>query len=349
MPPEPTRFHRATESRSRALAWLALLLLPASIAVIDSPRASETITPAIEIFDARLHDFIPPQPRLEVLAADLQWAEGPVWVKALDSLLFSDVAADRIYRWNERDGLVVHLEPSGHDDGEPATPWRGANGLALDAGGNLVLAQQGNRTLARLATSIDKPMPRFRILADSHDGKKLNSPNDLVVHSSGSVFFTDPPYGLDGFENSPAIELGYFGVFRLDPQGHLEPVIRDLAKPNGIALSPDEARLYVGDSSEGQARIHALALDPAGKVLGRSLFFDGRDLHADGPGTIDGMSMHASGYLFTSVPNGIAVLSPEGRMLGKLALGHVTNLAFDDRYRYLYLTTPAQLLRLRLN
>ena len=126
-------------------------------------------------------------------------------------------------------------------------------------------------------------------------------------------------------------------------------MIRDLAKPNGIALSPDQSRLYVGDSSEGHARIHVLELDPAGNMQGRSLFFDALELQADGPGTIDGMSMHASGYLFTSIPNGIAVLSPGGRMLGKLALGHVTNLAFDADYRHLYVTTPTQLLRLRLN
>lgn len=349
MPPAPTRFRQVTEARRGATISLALALLLAWVSPAGAAPPVTTIAPGVQVYDARLHDFIARQPELELLADGLQWAEGPVWVPTLDSLLFSDVAADRIYRWNERDGLAVYLEPSGHGDGQPATPWRGANGLALDSSNRLYLAQQGNRVLARLAVTLDRPEPRFDILADRLEGKKLNSPNDLVIHRSGSVFFTDPPYGLAGFENSPDIELGYFGVFRLDPDGRLEAVVTDLDKPNGIALSPDERLLYVGNSGEGFAGIIALELDQQGRVRSRQPFFEARDQHGDGPGAIDGMAMHRGGFLFTSMANGIGILAADGTLLGKLALGQVTNLAFDDRYEFLYVTTPARLLRMKLN
>ena len=298
------------------------------------------------VYDDRFHRFIDADSRVEVLADGLGWAEGPVWVTTLDALLFSDVAADTVYRWDASGGLRVFVHPSGHAPDSGPTAWRGANGLAIDENGALLLAQQGNRRLSRLSTPVTDPAPYYEVLASRYRGKAINSPNDLTVHRSGDVYFTDPPYGLDGFENSPAIELDFFGVFRLGENNELYLINRDLEKPNGIALSTDQSTLYVSNSETGKAQIIAIELDSQGMPAGSRVFFDATRLIADGPGSTDGMTMHPSDHLFVSIPNGLGVLSPQGELLGKVTLGQVTNMAFDATHTHLYITSPNRLLRL---
>ncbi len=312
-------------------------------------NASRLVDLEITVYDDRFLRFIDRDARLEILAEGLGWAEGPVWAESLGALLFSDVASDRIYRWDEAAGLSLFLFPSGHAPDDGATAWRGANGLAIDANGALLLAQQGSRRLARMSAPLHRPAPVYEILASEYDGRSLNSPNDLVVHRSGDVYFTDPPYGLAGFEDSPDLELDFFGVFRWSKQQELSLINKALEKPNGITLSNDHETLYVSNSETGKAQIFAIDLDGDGRALGTRLFFDGTQLVADGPGSTDGMALHRSDYLFVSIPNGFAILSPTGELLGKAALGQVTNLAFDQSFSYLYLTTPGRLLRLQVN
>ena len=301
------------------------------------------------VYSDRFYRFIDADTTIEILADELEWAEGPVWVESLNALLFSDVAANKIYRWDESRGLRVFLHPSGHAPDNAPVSWRGSNGLAIDENGALLLAQQSSRTLSRLVTSLMDPAPDYEILASQYRGKSLNSPNDLVVHQSGDIYFTDPPYGLTGFEKSSAIELDFFGVFRLGKRGELLAVSKDLRKPNGIALSTDQRTLYVTDSEIGVAQIIAIELDNEGNPENSRLFFDGSNLISDGPGSTDGMAVHATDFLFVSVPNGVAVLSPKGELLGKIQLGQITNMAFDTRYSHLYITAPDRLLRLKIN
>ncbi len=312
-------------------------------------NSSQLLDLEIEVIDNRFLRFVDEDARLEILAEGLGWAEGPVWADSLDALLFSDVAEDRIYRWDEAAGLSLYVFPSGHAPDDGATAWRGANGLAIDTDGALLLAQQGSRRLARMSAPLNNPAPVYEVLASEYEGRSINSPNDLVVHRSGDVYFTDPPYGLAGFENSPDLELDFFGVFKWSANNQLSLINRDLEKPNGIALSNDHATLYVSNSEAGKAQIFAIDLDRDGRALATRPFFDSAEMVADGPGSTDGMTLHRSGYLFVSVPNGFAILSPTGELLGKAALGQVTNLAFDSAYSYLYLTTPARLLRLKVN
>ena len=155
------------------------------------------------VYDDRFYKFIDMDSQVEILAGELEWAEGPVWVESLNALLFSDVAANKIYRWDESKGLSVFVHPSGHAPDNAATSWRGSNGLAIDKNGALLLAQQSNRTLSRMSSPLSNPAPDYEVLASKYDGKLINSPNDLVVHHSGDVYFTDPPYGLSGFEKKP--------------------------------------------------------------------------------------------------------------------------------------------------
>ena len=300
------------------------------------------------VYDAGFYGLIEKGTKVEVLASELGWAEGPVWSTGLNALLFSDVAANRVYRWDESGGLNVFLSPSGHVPDDGPTSWRGSNGLAIDLEGRLLLAQQGNRKLARMAAPLRDPAPDYEVLASGYNSKSLNSPNDLVVHQSGDVYFTDPPYGLDGFEESPAIELDFFGVFRLTSNQQLTPVTRVLEKPNGIALSPDQSTLYVSNSEAGNEQIVAIRLDQEGNPAAPRVFFDARGLVTDGPGSTDGLTVHPTGHLFVSIPNGIGVLSPMGELLGKISLGQVTNVALDTMSSHLYITTPHRLLRLNI-
>lgn len=327
------------------LGWL--FLSPGVIAK-DEPFFDAQMT----VFDERFYRFIDADSKIERLAAqpgqEFGWAEGPVWVESLKSLLFSDLADDTIYRWSETSGISVYLHPSGHPLDDAGHAWRGANGLAVDTQGNLLLAQQSNRTLSRMQAGLGNPQPRYKVLVERYRGKKINSPNDLVLHTSGDIYFTDPPYGLSGFEQSPDIELDFFGVFRLTPQGQLMAIDKTLAKPNGIALSTDQKTLYVSNSATGGPHIVAIGLDAEGNPNNSRLFFDAGSLVSDGPGSTDGMTMHPSDFLFVSIPNGIGILSPEGALLGKIALGQITNLAFDDSFDYLYLTAPQRLLRLKI-
>ncbi len=314
-----------------------------------NPSPTQFFSATMVVYDERFYDFIDHTSQFEVLASDLGWAEGPVWVDTLDSLLFSDVAADKVYRWDESDGLRAYLFPSGHTpDGSP-NAWRGSNGLAIDQNNRLILAQQSNRKVSRMLAPLKNPASEYVVLAHKFQGKSLNSPNDLVVHRSGDIFFTDPPYGLAGFENSPDIEMDFFGVFQLSQQGELIPVLQDLKRPNGIALSMDHKRLYVSNSETDNPRIIVITLDDQLNMGNSHVFYDASKLVPDGPGSTDGMTVHASDFVFASIPNGVGILSPEGVLLGKIALGQVTNVAFNSSFTNLYITTPNRLLRLKLN
>ncbi len=309
-------------------------------------QAADTVDVDVVVYDDRFHNFIEVDSKVEVLANDLGWAEGPVWSQSLNALLFSDVAADTIYRWDSTNGMSVFLSPSGHSPDDGPQAWRGSNGLAIDVEGRLLLAQQGNRTLARMRAPLNDAAPDYESLVTQFDGNSINSPNDIVVHQSGDIYFTDPPYGLSGFENSPAIELDFFGVFRLSESGELSVVTGDLEKPNGIAFSPDQSTLYVSNSEEGNEHIIAIEIDKDGGNGGSRVFFDASELGQDGAGSTDGMTVHPSGYLFVSIPNGLAILSPSGELMGKLSFGQVTNMALDASSSHLYITTPNQLLRI---
>ena len=334
----------------RKIVAVLVCCLLLSIAVIAGEE--RFIDAKQTVFDERFYQFIDVDSRVEVLGPDagpdFGWAEGPVWVESLKSLLFSDLAHDTIYRWNEATGVTVYLHPSGHAVDDSGHAWRGANGLAVDGQGHLIMAQQSNRTLARMRPVTQNPAPDFEILAERYRGQKINSPNDLLVNSAGHIYFTDPPYGLAGFANSPDMELDFFGVFRLTQQGQLVLVSKALEKPNGLALSADQRTLFVSNSSADMPRIVAIDLDAEGISIGIRLFFDARDLVADGSGSTDGMAMYPGDFLFVSIPNGLGILSPQGQLLGKIALGQVTNLAFDTSFNYLYVTTPGRLLRLKV-
>ena len=331
-------------------AWPAVTLLVVSGAIAAAPHDVKIQSLGrIERIDRALDALISHDTQIEVLADGFDWSEGPVWIPQGGYLLFSDVPTNTIYRWKEGFGLSVYLKPSGYTGDVHRGGEMGSNGLALDSQGRLLLCQHGDHRLARMDAPLDKPRPKFVTLADKHQGKRFNSPNDLAVHSSGAVFFTDPPYGLEKQTEDPARELDYQGVYRVDAEGQLKLVIRDLPRPNGIALSPDEKTLYVAQS-HAPAKIY-MSYD-VGKHLDLSngrVFFDARKLGETRRGSPDGLKIDQNGNLFATGPGGVLVISPEGKHLGTIITGErISNCAFGDDGHTLYMTSDRYLCRLRL-
>ena len=307
--------------------------------------AASAAGPAAAQTDA-FRQLVPPGAEVERLAEGFTWSEGPVWRPAEGDLLFSDVPENTVYRWSDADGLSVYLRPSGLAFAGGHAGDTGSNGLVLDAEGRLLLADHGNRVVARL-----DPQTFVRdTLASRYDGRRLNSPNDLALHSSGALYFTDPPYGLAGQDASPEKELPFNGVYRLDPDGTVTLLIDDLTRPNGVVLSPDERTLYVANSDPAWAVWRAYPVRDDGSLGEGRLLFDATGLVGEAnPGLPDGMALDASGNVFATGPGGVLVFSPEGRHLGTIRTERATaNVTFGDDGRSLYLTSSDRLLRVRL-
>jgi gluconolactonase len=298
-------------------------------------------------YDPSFASVVAPDARIEKIAEGLTWSEGPAWVKQGGYLLVSDVPKNRIYRWSEKDGLSVFMEPSGYagvDDG--TLREAGSNGLYSEPAGTVLLADSGSRNVARL----DPQTKHKTVLVAKFDGKRFNSPNDLVRRGNGAIFFTDPPYGLNGIDRSPLRELAFSGVFRLDTDGSVHLLDDTLKYPNGIALSPDGKRLYVSNSDPAHPVWMVYGLDAKGEVTDKHVFADATDLvRARAPGNPDGMCMAANGMLFSAAPGGLMVFGPDGKRLGRIETGTtVSNCTFGDDGRTLYMTASTFIARVRV-
>jgi gluconolactonase len=311
---------------------------------IISAKLYETVG-SIDRIDQAINILIPEDAKLEILASGFDWSEGPLWLEDQQALIFSDVPANKIYRWSEVDSLSIFLEPSGYFGERKDKREPGSNGLALDLDGGLLLCQHGQRQVGKLMTSLQDPQPAYETLAFEWNEKKMNSPNDLVVHSNGSIFFTDPPYGLDEWDEK---ELDFQGVYRLQ-NGELTLQIDSLNRPNGVALSPDEKTLYIAQSDAAKARYYAYQLNEGGDVISGKVLFDVTSMISpERKGLPDGLKVHSSGVLFATGPGGVLIISPKGKHLGTIETGQATaNCAFDAEEKYLYITADMHLMRIR--
>ncbi|HET9862487.1 MAG TPA: SMP-30/gluconolactonase/LRE family protein [Steroidobacteraceae bacterium] len=309
----------------------------------------ETITDArIDRWDAAMDAIVPQDWKIEKLADGFGWAEGPIWIKSGGYLLFSDVPGNKMYKWSEKGGLEKFLDPSGAVSWDPEV-WRetGSNGLAIFDAHSILLADSGNRGIQRLDLATKKKTP----VAMSYEGKKFSSPNDVIRMKNGVIFFTDPPYGFKKFDAAPEKEIAFNGVYRVAPDGKVTVIEKELTRPNGVALSPDESVLYVAQSEGSKPIINAYSLDEHGNVTGKKLFQDTSDLAGpDAPGAPDGLTVAADGTVFTSGPGGVLVISKDGKRLGRIWDGKQTaNCKFGDDGRTLYMTSSNMLARIRLN
>ena len=246
------------------------------------------------------------------LATGLQFTEGPVWHPD-GYLLFSDIPGDTIYRWAPGGSAEPNIQPS-----------RQSNGLTYDSQGRLIACEHAERQVSRRA-----PGGEMKTVVDRYEGKRLNSPNDVVVHSSGAIYFTDPPYGI-----LPDLgELGFNGVYRVDPDGSLTLLFSDFERPNGLAFSPDESVLYIDDTARRHVR--AFDLGPDGSLTNDRILVD---MDVDAVGNPDGMKVDVEGSLYVTGGGGLWVVEPDGRHVGTVAFPELpANLAFggpDNRTIY---------------
>ena len=302
----------------------------------------------LEILDPRMEILISKNAKMEILAEGFGWAEGPVWIPELNGILFSDVPNNKAYLWTEKKGLSLFLYPSGMTNHAPNNKSAGSNGLGLDSDGNLILCQHGDRSISRLNSWFFEE-PKYDVLVDHFNGKWLNSPNDLVFDKQGSIYFTDPPYGLRNGDEDDLKELNFNGVFKWSAREEVKLVEKNMSRPNGIALSLDEKTAYVANSDPANDVIMAFDVLEDGFLNGR-IFFDGNILSQTREGLFDGLKMHSSGIIFATGPGGVLLLDSMGVHLGTIMPGKKTaNCSFDKDEQYLYLTSTDVLARVKLN
>jgi len=298
--------------------------------------------------DPAMNEIVGLNPKVFKLADGFKFTEGPIWVKEGGYLLFSDPNSNIIYKYkpngNEAGELSVFRTPSGYsgpDIAEYGQP--GSNGLTLDSQGRLTVNQHGNHRVIRLERD-----GKETVLADRYQGKRLNSPNDLVYRSDDTLFFTDPPFGLPKFFDDPRKELPFSGVYSIY-KGKLQLVSTDFSGPNGIAFSPDEKYLYVGDWDDKKKVVMRYEVNADGTLKNGKLFFDMTS--APGEDALDGIKVDQKGNLYVSGPGGLWIVSPEGKHLGTIiAPKHPHNFAWgDDDGKTLYLCARSGLYSIRLN
>ena len=337
---------------------LSLVLLAAAPRQEGTQDAIDSSQIKLDRLDPALDQIVPRGAKLERIATGFKWVEGPIWLNG--SLYFAEIPSDSIRKWNPGDGEVsMFITPSGYQ-GHTAYggPEPGSNGMTADVHGRLTVAGHAQRDVYRLASL--NPESQLTILADSYKGKKLNSPNDLVYRSDGSLYFTDPPYGLrTQSDQDPEKQLKINGVYRIpDALGQqtgakprsseLQLLVSDLTRPNGIVFSPDEKYLYVNNSEPKKIWMR-YRVQPDGSLTDAKLFYDATSDQR--PGAPDGMKVDVKGNVYSTGPGGVWIFTPEGKPLGIILLSEKSaNVAWGgaDR-RTLYITASSSVYRVRLN
>ena len=295
-----------------------------------------------------INSLIPEDAVIEVLADGFDWSEGPVWIKDGGYLLFNDIPQNTTYKWSQQDGLTVFIRPAGYalGDNPPGTEL-GCNGLFVHPITNqLVMCDHGNRCIAVL----NQRNWTKSIIVNKFEGKKLNSPNDLTISSKGHYYFTDPPYGLTQ-PDFPGKELDFSGVYHLSPDGTMRLVTKELDRPNGIGLSPDEKTLYVANSGKKKIWIKFDVADN-GTTGNSRIFYDATEFDKYGKlGGFDGLAVDATGNVWATGPGGVMIFTPEGKHLGSIDTGtYLSNCCFGGlEGNELYITADMYLCRVKVN
>ena len=302
----------------------------------------------VDRFDSALDKLIATDAKIEVLCGGFEWSEGPVWIqdsklKSGGYILFSDIPHNAIMKWQEGVGVNVFMKPAGYTGVADYGKEPGSNGLALDAKGQLVMCEHGDRRVSVLTKGGGK-----RTLADRWNGKRFNSPNDLAIHKNGDIYFTDPIYGLPKRANDPMREIDFCGVYRVEPNGKVTLQYREISRPNGIAFSPDQKTLYVANSDGRDPIWRAFPVKDDGNLGDPKPFFDASKQTKIRAGGGDGLKVDQQGNVFATGPGGVLVLSPKGELLGRISTGEaIANVGWGDDGSVLYLTSDMYLCRIK--
>jgi len=335
-------------SRRTLLAGSAAMLSVGCTRVSGAVAESSDAGVTFETFDPGFGAIVDRAAPVRLLSTGHGWAEGPAWDRARQKLYFTDVPGNRAFVWSEKAGVEIFLDPSGVEPTR-ATGMRepGANGLLLAKSGDLLICNHGSRAVqARNFTSGER-----RTLINRFDGKRFNSPNDLIEAADGTIYFTDPPYGLEGLNTSPLKELDVNGVYRLDPDGDITRIVDDMTFPNGVVLSADERYLYVSQSDPEAPLIRRFAIGGAAKdgIDKGEIWFDARPFMHEVGGLPDGMAVGAGGHIFLAGPGGVLVIDPDAKCLGRIATGRATaNCAFGEDGLTLFITAADRLVAVRM-
>lgn len=300
---------------------------------------------SIERLSPEFDKLIGRDSKLEVLASGFTWTEGPCWIGGKDGhLLFSDIPRNSIFKW-EQDGTVsLFMSPSGYTGVTYYGLEPGSNGLFKNKAGHLTMCEHGDRRVSTLTPDGGK-----MTIADRHNGKRFNSPNDGVCMSNGDIYFTDPPYGLPERFTDPRREIPYCGVYRVATDGTVTLLTESIERPNGIAFSPDEKTLYVAQSNPSEANWTAFPVQADGTLGDGKVIHDATQRVANEPGLPDGMTVDSQGILWATGPGGVYVMKSDGTLIGRLLTGERTSNCTFGPDGYLYITADTYLLRIKTN
>ena len=325
---------------------IILVLYACSVSCNNKPEIRSI--GSIEKIDPSLDNILSTDSKIEIIAEGFDWSEGPLWIEDKKMLLFSDIPPNTIYKWTEENGKEVYLTPSGYTSTEKRGGEVGANGLALNQKGELVLCQHGDRRIAIMNAGLDAPMPKYSSISDNYNGKKFNSPNDVAIRSNGELFFTDPPYGLEKNMDDPKKEIPFQGVYKVSVDGKTHLLTDSITRPNGIGFLPGDSVLLVANSDPEKAIWYAFNI--SGDSLTNSrIFYDATAAGKKDKGSPDGFKVNKKGIVFASGPGGVWVFDSNAKVLGKIKIPEsVSNVALTADEKTLFITADMYVLRVKL-
>ena len=285
---------------------------------------------------------------IEIIADSLDWCEGPLWVDAHQMLLFSDIPVNTIYKWTSTGGKQIYLKPAGYTSSVKRGGEIGSNGLTLNDKGELIICQHGDRRIARMDAPVDKPLAKFVTLADNYQGKKFDSPNDLVYDNKGNLYFTDPPYGLEKLVEDTNKQAPYQGVYRVS-NGIVHLLVDSISRPNGLAFTPDFKTLIIANSDEAKPYWYAYDISGNDSLNNPRIFYNAAKAPFNEKGGGDGLKVDKKGYVFASGPGGIWIFNKDAKLLGRIRIPEqVSNCVLADNDKTLFVTADRYVLKVHL-
>lgn len=315
----------------------------------NADHQQENTIGSIELYDKELLGILDTTATPVIIASGHEWTEGPLWLEKQSMLLYSDIPRNKIYQWTDKGGAKVYLDSAGYTGTKPRGGESGSNGLLLNSAGQLVLCQHGNRQMALMDAPLENPAARFTTLAGNYRGMRLNSPNDAAFRSNGDLFFTDPPYGLEGYVDDPEKDMPFQGVYRLSGTD-LKLLTDTITRPNGIALINQEKTLLVANSDGPKAFWYLFDLDAKDSLTNPRLLMDARPFQGEGvKGGPDGLKVDAQGNIFATGPGGVFIFNAAGKLLGRIRIPEAcSNVALTADGKTLFVTADMYVLKIDL-